>query len=99
MCVFGRVDTSNGAGTDPFILYTHYRGLPWWLSCKLNSLGGSLQAQPAMREIWVRSLGREEKRRKEKGKAAHSSILAQRIPWTEEPGRLQSMGLQRDGQD
>ena len=32
MCVFGMVDASNGAGTDPFILYTHYRGLPWWLS-------------------------------------------------------------------
>ena len=54
---------------------------------------------PAMQETLIGFLGREEKRRKEKGKAAHSSILAQRIPWTEEPGRLQSMGLQRDGQD
>ena len=35
----------------------------------------------------------------EKGKAAHSSILAWRIPWTEEPGRLQSMGSQRVGHD
>ena len=33
------------------------------------------------------------------GNATHSSILAQRIPWIEEPGRLQSMGLQRDGHD
>ena len=35
----------------------------------------------------------------EKGMAIHSSILAWRIPWTEEPGRLQSMGLQRVGHD
>ena len=45
---------------------------------------------PAMRETWVRSLGREDPL--EKGMAAHSNILAWRIPWTEEPGRLQSMG-------
>jgi len=35
----------------------------------------------------------------EKGMATHSNILAWEIPWTEEPGGLQSMGLQRDGQD
>ena len=35
----------------------------------------------------------------EKGMAIHSSILARRIPWTEEPGRLQSIGLQRIGHD
>ena len=45
---------------------------------------------PAMREIQVQSLGREG--RLEKGTAAHSSILAWRVPWTEEPGGLQSMG-------
>ena len=48
---------------------------------------------PAMKETWVRSLGWGDPL--EKGKATHSSILAWRIPWTEEPGRLQSMGLQR----
>ena len=48
---------------------------------------------PAMRETWVRSLGWEDPLEKEK--AAHSSILAWRIPWIEEPGRLQSMGLER----
>ena len=48
---------------------------------------------PAMRETWVRSWGPEDPL--EKGMATHSSILAWRIPWTEEPGRLQSMGLQR----
>ena len=44
----------------------------------------------AMQETWVRSLGREDPLEKEM--ATHSSILAWRIPWTEEPGRLQSMG-------
>ena len=52
---------------------------------------------PAMRETWVRSLGWEGPLKKEK--AIHSSILAWRIPWTEEPGGLQSMGLQRVGRD
>ena len=48
---------------------------------------------PAMLETQVRSLGQEDA--PEKGMAAHSSILVWRIPWTEEPGRLQSMGSQR----
>ena len=48
---------------------------------------------PAMQETWVRSLGREDPL--EKGIATHSSILAWRTPWTEEPGGLQSMGSQR----
>ena len=43
--------------------------------------------------MWNQSLGREEPL--EEGIATHSSILAWEIPWTEEPGRLQSMGLQR----
>ena len=48
---------------------------------------------PALQETQVRSLGWEDPL--EKGMATHSSILAWRIPWTKEPGRLQSMGLQR----
>ena len=51
----------------------------------------------AMLEIQVRSLGWEEVL--EKAMANHSSILAWEIPWTEEPGGLRSMGLQRVGQD
>ena len=47
----------------------------------------------AMQDTHVRSLGQEDPR--EKGMATHSSILAWRIPWTEKPGGLQSMGLQR----
>ena len=52
---------------------------------------------PAMLEIWVQPLGRDNP--VEKGMATHSSILAWRIPWTEEPGGLQSMGSQRVGHD
>ena len=52
---------------------------------------------PAMRETWVRFLGREDPLEKEM--ATHSSILAWRIPWTEEPGGLQSTGLQRVAHD
>ena len=47
---------------------------------------------PTMQETWVQSLSREDPL--EKGMATHSSILVWRIPWTEEPGRLQSMGSQ-----
>ena len=61
-------------------------------------LGVSLVAQivknlPEMLAIWVLSLGQEDPL--EEGMATHSSILAWRIPWTEEPGELQSMGSQR----
>ena len=52
---------------------------------------------PAMLETQVQSLGWEDPLEKEM--AAHSSILAWRIPWKEEPGGLQSMGLQRVGHD
>ena len=60
--------------------------------------GASLAAQmvknlPAMQETQVQSLSQEDAL--EKGMATHSSLLAWRIPWTEEPGRLQSMGPQR----
>ena len=63
-------------------------------------LGASLVAQrlkhlPAKRETWVRSLGWEDPLEKEM--ATHSSILAWRIPWKEEPGGLQSKGSQRVG--
>ena len=50
---------------------------------------------PAMQETWVGSLGWEDPL--EKGMATHSSILAWRIPWTEEPGVLQSMVSKRVG--
>ena len=51
---------------------------------------------PAMRETWVQSLGSEDPL--EEGMATHSSVLAWRIPWTEEPGGLQYMELQSQTQ-
>ena len=52
---------------------------------------------PAMQETWVQSLGREDYPEKEM--ATHCSTLAWKIPWTEEPGGLQSMGSQGVGHD
>ena len=52
---------------------------------------------PAMQETWVQSLGWEDPL--EEGMATHSNILDWRIPWTEEPGGLQSIGSQRVGHD
>ena len=60
----------------------------------LSSRGGSVvKNQPAKQEMWVPSLGQEDALEKEM--ATHSSILAWRIPWTEEPGGLQSTGSQK----
>ena len=59
--------------------------------------GSNVKNLPVMREAWVPSLGQEDPLKKEM--ATHSSILAWKIPWTEEPGGLQSMGLQRVGHD
>ena len=70
---------------------------PQSLMSNSGIFGASLVAQlvknlPAMQETWVQFLGWEDPLEKEM--ATHSSILAWRIPWTEEPGRLQSMGSQ-----
>ena len=56
-----------------------------------------VKSLPVMLETQVQSLGWEDPL--QKGMATHSSILAWRIPWTEEPGGLQSMGSQRVGHD
>ena len=66
------------------------------------AVGASLVVQAVkhlstMRETWAQSLGREDPMEKEM--AIHSSTIAWKIPWTEEPGRLQSMGSQRVGHD
>ena len=58
----------------------------------LSGMAQRLKHLPAVRETWVRSLGREDPL--EKGMATRSSILAWRIPWMEEPGKLQFTGLQ-----
>ena len=67
--------------------------LPLWASL----LAQTVENLPAMQDIQVQSLGQEEPL--EKGMATHPSILAWRIPWTEKPSRLQSMGSQRVRQD
>ena len=71
-------------------------------SVTLSVIWASLVAQmvkrlPAIWETWVQFLGREDPL--EKAIATHSSTLAWKIPWTEEPGRLQSMASQRVGHD
>ena len=60
---------------------------------RISLVAQTVKHLPTMRETQVRSLGREGLLEKEM--ATHSSILAWRIPWTEEPGRLQSMGSKR----
>ena len=74
---------------------SHY----YWWQCKLMQLlwsslvAQSVKSLPAMQETWVQSLGQEDHLEKEM--ATQSSILAWRIPWTEESGELQSTGSQR----
>ena len=78
---------------------THFSILAWkipcieWLAAQMveNSLvGQTVKSVPAMQETWIQSLGQENPL--EKGTPTHSRILAWRVPWTEEPGRLYSMG-------
>ena len=57
----------------------------------------AVQEMLETQEIWVRSLSREDP--VEEGMATYFSILVRKIPWTEEPSRLQSMGSQRVGHD
>ena len=62
--------------------------------------GSVVKNPPAVQEpqeMWVQSLGREDPL--EEGMETHSSVLAWRIPWTEEPSRLQPMGSQKTGHD
>ena len=84
---------------DSFKLISYSSSI-YFLSLTLSQplLFSSLVAQmvkclPAVQKTWVQSLGREDPLEKEI--ATHSSILAWKIPWMEEPGRLQSMGSQR----
>ena len=67
-----------------------------WTRLDASSLVAQLvKSLPVVRETWVLSLGREDPLEKEM--ASHSSVLAWRIPWMEEPGGLQSTGSQRVG--
>ena len=71
--------------------------LVMWVYVRASLVAQTVKKWPAMRETQIRSLGQEDPL--EKGMATHSSILFWRIPWTEEPGGLQSMGSQRAGHD
>ena len=84
---------AKGPGSIPGPGRSTRKGIGYQLQC----FGASLVAQlinnlPAMWETWTRPLGWEDPL--EEGMAAHSSVLAWRIPWTEEPGGLQSVGSQ-----
>ena len=64
----------------------------YYIKLRTSLVSQTIKKLPAMWKTQVQSLGQEDPQ--EKGMATHSSILAWRIPWTEEPGRLQSMGSQ-----
>ena len=74
--------------TKQLTLFTQFHKLPRWLSGK-ESTCNAVDSQ----ETWLQSLGQEDPLEKEM--ATHSNILAWEIPWTKEPGGLQSMGPQR----
>ena len=65
--------------------------------CWTSLVAQTVKRLSTMQEAWVRSLGQEDPLGKEM--AIHSSTIAWKIPWTEEPGRLQSLGSQRVGHD
>ena len=69
------------------------KGFSASLDMRTSLVAQMVKRLSTMWETWVRSLGREDPLEKEM--ATHSSTLAWRIPWREEPGRLQSMGSQR----
>ena len=77
------------AGKDGNIVTTQCDGS---LEPGTSFVAQTVKSLPTMRETWVRSLGPEDPLEKEM--ATHSTILAWKIPWTREPGRLQSIGLQ-----
>ena len=103
MLMYGFPDSSVGKEStcnagDPGSIPAPGRSAGEGIGYPLQYSWASLVAQlvknlPAMWETWVQSLGWEDPL--EKGKATLSSILAWRIPWTEEPGGLQSMGSQK----
>ena len=72
-----------------FIIFYLHQEIPY--------VAQTVKSLPTMRETQVQSLGWEDVLEKEM--ATHSSVLAWKIPWTEDPGRLQSLGSQRVGHD
>ena len=86
-------ESTNNAGSIPGSGSSPAEGIGYPLQYSWASLVAQMVKNlPAMLETWARSLGWENPL--EEGMATHSSILAWRTPWTEEPGGLQSMGSQ-----
>ena len=89
------ISKSEKANIHHNFMIAYYLLIAYVIICTQLFIWTSLMSQtvknlPAMRETQVQSLGQEDPL--EKGMATHSSILAWRIPWTEEPGGLQSIG-------
>jgi len=78
-------------------IFTILIDVSWYVFHQTSLVAQMVKRLPTMWETWVQSPGWEDLLEKEM--ATHSSILAWKIPWTEEPGRLQSVGLQRVGHD
>ena len=88
-CNGGDPGSISGSGRSP----GEGNGYPIQYVLETSLVAQMVKRPPTMQEIWVRSLGQEDLLEKEM--ATHSSILAWKIPWTEDTGRLQSMGSQR----
>ena len=87
----GRNDIYDGSQSKNTVGLSIHSGLSWWLRHK------AVKHLPAMWETWVGSLGWKDPLKKEI--ATHSGTLAWKMPWMEEPRRLQPIGLQRVGHD
>ena len=86
-------EAEKTSGQSSFCTLHTYHGQFGSLSATASLVTQMVKHLPAMWETWVQSRGQEEPLGKEM--ATHSSTLAWKIPWIEEPGRLQSMGSQR----
>ena len=96
----GKESTCNAgdSGSIPVLARSPGEGIGYLLQYSwVSVLTQMVKNPPAMQETWVKSLDWEDPL--ERGKVTSSNILACRIPWTEEPGRLQSTGSQRVGHD
>ena len=90
--VFGRLALSFLSSSFVFFFFLLYQYFPK-VPPESSLVAQTVKHLPTMWETWVQYLGRENLLQKEM--ATHSSILAWKIPWMEEPGKLQSMGSQR----
>ena len=90
------MEQGNEAGISTCFVFFFFKSR-LWPSFRTSLVAQMVKCLPTMWETWVQSLGWEDPLEKEM--ATHSSTIAWKIPWTERPGRLQSMGSQRVGND